>query len=58
MAKRKDKLEQKSPAKTEISGAPDDTELNQTELDKVTGGVRKSGGDPRSAGTPYLQFKF
>jgi hypothetical protein len=61
MSKQEDKLEQKSPSKTEIRGALDGAELNQIsdlELDKVTGGLRKAGGDSREAGTPFLVYKF
>jgi bacteriocin-like protein len=30
-----------------------DVELTENELAKVSGGMRKSGGDPQSAGKPF-----
>ena len=32
-----------------------DVELSDTELDKGSGGMRKAGGDPQSAGKPFLR---
>jgi hypothetical protein len=33
------------------------TELNLDELENVSGG-RKAGGDPQTAGKPFLTFRF
>jgi hypothetical protein len=33
-------------------------ELQQNELNKVTGGMRKAGGDQSTSGKEFLQFKF
>jgi hypothetical protein len=32
-------------------------QLGEEELNKVTGGMRKAGGDPSSAGKEFLRFK-
>jgi hypothetical protein len=60
MTRYENKPEQKSPAKPGISGAPDSApnEISDLELDKVAGGMRKAGGDPHSAGKPFLKFDF
>jgi bacteriocin-like protein len=41
------KLDQISTTPTKLE------EISDRELDKVTGGMRKSGGDPNSAGKPF-----
>jgi hypothetical protein len=41
----------------EISTTPTKLdEISDLELDKVTGGMRKSAGTSSSAGTPFLRF--
>jgi hypothetical protein len=44
-----------TPAKLdEISTTPTKLdEISDRELDKVTGGMRKGGGDPKTAGKPF-----
>jgi hypothetical protein len=60
MTKSKKTREVATPAKLDdISTTPKKLdEISDRELDKVSGGMRKSGGDPSSAGKPFLRFKF
>ena len=45
-----------APQKKEEPTTKKDEELGEGELNKVTGGIRKSGGDPGNAGAPYLRY--
>ena len=47
---------QSSAPQKEDSITKKNDELQEGELNKVTGGIRKSGGDPGNAGAPYLRY--
>jgi hypothetical protein len=54
--KKNPKNQANAPQKKEDPATKKDAELGEGELNKVTGGIRKSGGDPGNAGAPYLRY--
>jgi hypothetical protein len=56
MAKKKPEKKQPKEKAKKQPAKPAKDELTDEQLDKVAGGMRKSGGDPSASGKEFLRF--